>query len=444
MGAGRAFEGRLTCVPRAKGVRHAHVVSSRPPRGAGRALLGAARHGAARASAGGGRADDAQAAGRFDSLVLRDLGGKTAALVQMVAADGAFAPVELWRSKKGAFDMRKATFVAGDVNGDGIGDGIVLYDLGRSRSRLLVYLSDGTRAGQKTAWTSRRGAFAKARARVAVGDVNRDGLDDVIALYARGKSGATLYRFTSTGTKFRQSTGWSVRRGYAWSRTQLAAGDVTETGATTPSCSTRARPPRRVSMSSSRARRSSARRRSGAAGTPPAAPVWQPATSTATVTATPSVCAAAVWRSSARRGKAFGKPAKWAGGAPSTSRFCVGDVTGDGRGDVVVATAAGTGSPPEDMGVHGHRFRAQTWWQGGWSVARTRLGVIPSVGIVVADGDDRPRSSSVAALRTIQPNGTFTFVDESAQLDGCAEGRCAARRTQYRPSPVASRARSRM
>ena len=71
------------------------------------------------------------AAGRYDSLVLRDLGGKTAALVQLVAADGVFTPVELWRSKKGAFDVSKAAFVAGDVNGDGIGDGIVLYDLGQ-------------------------------------------------------------------------------------------------------------------------------------------------------------------------------------------------------------------------------------------------------------------------------------------------------------------------
>ena len=47
----------------------------------------------------------ANAAGRYDSLVLRDLGGKTAALVQLVAEDGAFTPVELWRSKKGALDV---------------------------------------------------------------------------------------------------------------------------------------------------------------------------------------------------------------------------------------------------------------------------------------------------------------------------------------------------
>ncbi len=103
----------------------------------------------------------ANAAGRYDTLVLRDLGGKQAALVQLLAEDGAFTERELWRSKKGAFDTRKASFVAGDVNGDGIADGIALYDLGRGRSRLLVYRSDGYAAKQVTAWTSKRGAFAQ-------------------------------------------------------------------------------------------------------------------------------------------------------------------------------------------------------------------------------------------------------------------------------------------
>jgi hypothetical protein len=94
------------------------------------------------------------ASGRYDTVVLRDLGKGTAAVVSMVAADGAFTPRELWRSEAGAYNVRKAKFAAGDVNGDGFGDGIALYDLGHSRARLDVFLSDGQHAVQSIAWTS--------------------------------------------------------------------------------------------------------------------------------------------------------------------------------------------------------------------------------------------------------------------------------------------------
>jgi hypothetical protein len=173
----------------------------------------------------------ANAAGRYDGLVLRDLGGKRAVLVCLIAANGAFTPVELWRSKTGAFDTRKARFLSGDVNGDGIADGIALYDLGAGRSRLSIWLSDGHQAVLRTAWTSKAGAFSWARAKLAVGDLDRDGKDDVIALYDRGRGAASLYRFISTGKAFRQSLGWSGGRGaLAASGTQLAAGDFTGDG----------------------------------------------------------------------------------------------------------------------------------------------------------------------------------------------------------------------
>ena len=234
----------------------------------------------------------ANAAGRYDTLVLRDLGGKQAALVQLVSEGGAFTQRELWRSKKGAFDTRKATFVAGDVDGNGIADGIVLYDLGGGRSRLFVYPSDGFTAKQVTAWTSKPKAFTRAKAKLAVGDLDRDGRDDLLALYDRGRSGVALYRFLSTGSKFSQSLAFSARSGLAWSKAQLAAGDVTGDGRSDGLVLYAATAAKAQLLVFSGTEPRSRSRPSGAATTPPDAPASPRATSTATATPTPSVSTA--------------------------------------------------------------------------------------------------------------------------------------------------------
>lgn len=363
------------------------------------------------------------AAGRYDGLALRDLGGKTAALTQLVAADGSFTPVEIWRSKKGAFDIARATFVAGDVNGDGIGDGIVLYDLGGSRSRLFVFVSDGTHTRRLTAWTSKRGAFARSRARLTVGDVNRDGLDDLLVLYRRGTRGTTLYRFVSTGSRFRQAVAWSARRGYAWSRTQLAAGDATGDGRDDAivlykSTTTSSRLDVFAAGSTRFAKKTFWRGRYAAGR---ARLVAGDVDSDGRADA---ICLRGgrleVFRST---GKAFGGPIGWARRVPATSRFSSGDVTGDGRADVVIGAAVGSTATRLTVWVSsGSSFVRQTWWQGAWPFARVRLGVAPGSGTVVSDAATVLSQSSLNALRRVQSNGTFTFVDQSAQLDHLATG----------------------
>ena len=373
------------------------------------------------------------AAGRYDGLVLRDLGGKQAALVQLVADAGVFTPVELWRSKKGAFDVRKATFVAGDVNGDGVGDGIVLYDLGHARSRLEIYLSDGSRAVRRVAWTSKRGAFAKARVKLAVADLNRDGRDDVIALYDRGRSSAALYRFISTGKAFRKTTGWSVRRGFSCARAQLAAGDATGDGrddanvlyrSTTTSSRLDV-----FAAGASKFTRKTFWRGKYAAG--------RARLTAGDVDSDGRFDAVCLYRKPDNTGrldvflsskKAFAKPAVWYDGAggplPATScRFAAGDVTGDGRADVVIAQPTGdTSSSLTTCVSTGDGFEPQDWWSGGWIYHTMRLGVAPSPGIVVSDKAQVLDASSMGALRTVTTGGTFTFAGETAQLGRVQKG----------------------
>ena len=292
------------------------------------------------------------AAGRHDTLALRDLGGKTAALVGFVADGGAFTPVELWRSAVGAFDVRKAKFLAGDVSGDGIADGIVLYDLGSARSRLYVFASNGEVAVRRTAWTSKAGAFAWSKAKLAVADLNRDGLDDVVALYDRGRSSAALYRFVSNGRTFAKSTGWSAGTGtFSCSRAQLAAADATGDGrddaivlyrrTTTSSrlyvfASSGTKLVKKTFWSGTYAG-AKAKLAAGdvdSDGDGDVICLYRKADDTGRLD---------VFRSSR---KAFARPAVWYDGAGgplpgSACRFAAGDVTGDGRADAVIAQPTG-------------------------------------------------------------------------------------------------------
>jgi len=375
----------------------------------------------------------ANASGRYDTLVLRDLGGKQAAVIQMIADGGAFSPVELWRSKKGAFDVRKATFVAGDVNGDGIGDGIALVDLGRGRSRLDVFVSDGVRAVQDTAWTSRTGVFARAKAKLAVGDLNRDGRDDVLALYARGRSGAVLYRFISNGKTFKQSVGWSASSGLTWSRAQLAAGDATGDGRDDAIVLYGATAASSRLYVFATADRASTRQTfwSGAYAAGRATLVAGDADSDGTADA---ICLFRKPDSSGRfdvfhsTKRAFAAPAVWyeqSGGpaVPTTCRLAAGDLTGDGRADVVSAASSGGSAARMTTWVsNGSAFTPRLWYQSAWSYATLSLAVAPSVGLVVSDEAEVLNASSMRYLRRVEADGTLTFAGETGQLSRLEKG----------------------
>ncbi|MBE3033040.1 MAG: VCBS repeat-containing protein, partial [Actinobacteria bacterium] len=368
------------------------------------------------------------ASGRYDTVVLRDLGKRTAAVVSMVADGGAFTADQLWRSRKGKLDVRKVKWLAADVNADGFADGVALLDLGKGRSRLVIYRSNGDKAVPKTAWTSKKGAFSWARAKLAVGDVNGDGRDDVIALYDRGKAGAALYRFISTGSAFKMSIGWKAPRSrFSCAKAQLAAGDVTRDGkddATVlyKSTTTSSRLYVFVAGASKFTKKTfwSGKYAAGRA---------QLATGDADSDGDfDAIC---LYRKPDNTGrldvflsskKSFAKPAVWYDGAggplPATScRFAVGDVTGDGRADAVVAQPTGDMSSSVTTCVStASGFEPQVWWDGDWIYPTLRLGVAPSLGMVVSDKAEVLDASSMGALRAVTADGTLTFAGEPAQL----------------------------
>jgi hypothetical protein len=372
------------------------------------------------------------AAGRYDTMVLRDLGKRTAAVVSMVAVDGSFTAAELWRSGKGKLDVRKVKWLVADVNADGLADGVALIDLGRGQSRFVIYLNGGDKAKPKTAWTSKKGAFVWSRAKLAVGDVNGDGLDDVVALYDRGKAGTALNCFISSGTRFTMSTGWKApRASFSWANAQLAAGDFTKDGKDDALvlCKRSASSSQLLVLVSGGTTFTETEFWSGdyaatgvqlAAGDVNSDGIFD------------AVCLAPGSGGTARldvflsSGTAFSGPTTWYDGSAlpgSGGRLVVGDLTGDGRADALVARSTGASSSSLVACVStGSAFTPATWWSGPWRYAGLRVGCAPSPGLIISDQAKVADVATLDALSGVAADGTLTFDQETTQLQQLEPG----------------------
>ncbi len=369
------------------------------------------------------------ASGRYDTLVLRDLGKKTGAVVAMVAENGRFTARQLWRSKTGKLDVGKAKWLAADVNADGLADGVALMDLGRGRSRFVVYLNSGDAATPKTFWTSKKGAFVWAKAKLAVADTDGDGRDDVLALYDRGRAGLALYSFVSTGSAFRMSTGWTGSLGVSFASTQLAAGDVTADGKDDALTLTSSGATSELTVFARSGTKFT--KRSFWRGVYPAAGAQLAAGDVDSDGDFDALCLRRaggdgrldVFLSSTT---AFAAPLAWYQGATlpgAGARLAVGDLNGDGRADAIIAAASGSASSRLVVAVSdGARFAPGTWWSGAWPLARLRLACAPSPGLVISDQAEVLDASTLAALAAVAADGTLTFSDETAQLGQLAPG----------------------
>ncbi len=120
-------------------------------------------------------------------------------LVARSGPDGGLGPLTTW------YDMTdtvraQARIVVEDVNADGYADVVVLRPSGPAGSQLVGLLSNGARFSRVTLWSST--SFSAAASKMAAADVNGDGRGDVVVLYDAGSAGTRLYRFISTGTAF--------------------------------------------------------------------------------------------------------------------------------------------------------------------------------------------------------------------------------------------------
>jgi surface antigen len=122
----------------------------------------------------------------------------------------------------GSWSLAKTKFAVGDVNKDGKDDVIGVYDYGSPNIGVYVFKSDG--ADMNWARWSTLDYWDFSRSEFVAGDVNGDGYDDLVGIYDNGGS-ISLWVFKSTGSSFTVSK-WYTSGGWDIKRSKFLVGDV--------------------------------------------------------------------------------------------------------------------------------------------------------------------------------------------------------------------------
>jgi hypothetical protein len=197
-----------------------------------------------------GLVDIARAAGRFvagdfdgdrtDDVALfftREPAG--AAVIHVWTGEGdRFTHRSAWWETASGYSLANVAdrFVAGDFDGDGDDDVATAYQYGDGTFRYHVWSSTRsafTYSGPTGWYQSGPYSLSPASSRLAAGDVDGDGRDDLTILRNNGSSGAMLWLWRSTGSAFSlEPTRWSVDSGYGLGNVgnRFVVADVTDDG----------------------------------------------------------------------------------------------------------------------------------------------------------------------------------------------------------------------
>ncbi len=157
---------------------------------------------------------------KTDLYLLRDR-GRGVCTVYVMISNGAVlrAPKRLYTSAKRRLYFARARLTASDPDRDHRDEAVILHDRGSLRPSMLIVGRAHTKVRSMSA---RRGALA-ARSKVAGGDVNGDGLGDVIQFYRRTATGSTAFFNKSRRTNMVSYTAWAGSMAFA--KAQVASGD---------------------------------------------------------------------------------------------------------------------------------------------------------------------------------------------------------------------------
>ena len=168
--------------------------------------------------------------GRADAAVVRIRAGETPDTSLYLAASSGTAFGAVKQTWTTTADLTTSAFRAGDMNGDGLGDLVILAPREISGTFLQVALGTRTQALRApSTWAT--DPLSLDAIQVLVADPNRDGRDDLVVVRRTGEDGITMvvYRGATTGTSFSRAY-FSGALPVSFAGTRFSAADTTGDG----------------------------------------------------------------------------------------------------------------------------------------------------------------------------------------------------------------------
>lgn len=181
------------------------------------------------------RRSDFNGDGVSDISFLYDRPDNIRSLWRFYSTRSRFNPVSVWAGNTGAFDAKSAKKTSGDFNGDNIADSAFLYrNPDNSSSIWIFYSSRGRTVRTVKVWTSQPGGFDWERVKMASGDFNGDGRDDLTFLQGSYDKRSTIWVFLSKKDgSFSPYKWWQGAPGaFDWERAKMVPGDYNGDGRT--------------------------------------------------------------------------------------------------------------------------------------------------------------------------------------------------------------------
>jgi hypothetical protein len=129
----------------------------------------------------------------------------------------------------GGWSFTASRQLMGDVTGDGLDDVVSLHRQSNGGVLVFVHRNAGTSFAAPVVWQDlRTGGWSFDNSRQTLADLDGDGLSDISSSHAQSKGGVVSWAHLSTGSSFTRPALWADLRtgGWSYANSRQAAGDV--------------------------------------------------------------------------------------------------------------------------------------------------------------------------------------------------------------------------